>query len=136
DGGKIARLFGVAMSARPSCSTIARVRASSRSASMPPARPRWSRSRAARASGSRSLNRENRSEGPVDPAENEPDAGVSDIPTPPGSTYPVDMARSHLTLAALATSAVAGLDVVGAQPFGAPGGDFDSALLTGRDGRH
>jgi len=46
------------------------------------------------------------------------------------------MARSHLTLAALATSAVAGLDVVGAQPFGAPGGDFDSAILTGRDGRH
>jgi macrolide phosphotransferase len=46
------------------------------------------------------------------------------------------MARSHLTLAALATSAVAGLDVVGSQPFGAPGGDFDAALLTGRDGRH
>lgn len=46
------------------------------------------------------------------------------------------MARSHLTLAALATSAVADLDVVGAQPFGAPGGDFDSAILTGRDGRH
>lgn len=51
-------------------------------------------------------------------------------------TYPVVMARSHLTLAALATSAVAGLDVAGAQPFGAPGGDFDAALLTGRDGRH
>jgi aminoglycoside phosphotransferase (APT) family kinase protein len=46
------------------------------------------------------------------------------------------MARSHLTLAALATSAVAGLDVVGAQRFGTPGGDFDSALVTGRDGRH
>ena len=46
------------------------------------------------------------------------------------------MARSHLTLAALATSAVADLDVVGAQSFGAPGGDFDSAILTGRDGRH
>lgn len=46
------------------------------------------------------------------------------------------MARTHLTLAALATSAVDGLDVVGAQPFGSRGGDFDSALLTGRDGRH
>ncbi len=46
------------------------------------------------------------------------------------------MARSHFTLAALATSAVDGLEVVGAQPFGSPGGDFDSALLTGSDGRH
>jgi len=46
------------------------------------------------------------------------------------------MARSPLTLAALATSAVAGLDVVGTQAFGSPGGDFDSAILTGRDGRH
>jgi aminoglycoside phosphotransferase (APT) family kinase protein len=46
------------------------------------------------------------------------------------------MARSHLTLAALATSAVAGLEVVGAQPFGSRGGDFDAAILTGRDGRH
>ena len=52
-------------------------------------------------------------------------------------TYPVVMARSHFTLAALATSAVAGLDVVGTQPFGSTGhGDFDAALLTGRDGRH
>lgn len=46
------------------------------------------------------------------------------------------MARSHLTLAALATSAVADLDIVSAQSFGSPGGDFDAALLTGRDGRH
>lgn len=46
------------------------------------------------------------------------------------------MARSHLTLAALATSAVADLEVVGAQAFGSPGGDFDAAILTGRDGRH
>lgn len=46
------------------------------------------------------------------------------------------MARSHLTLAALATCAVAGLDVVGAQSFGSRGGDFDAAILTGRDGRH
>jgi aminoglycoside phosphotransferase (APT) family kinase protein len=46
------------------------------------------------------------------------------------------MARSHLTLAALATSAVAGLEVAGAQPFGSPGGDFDAAILTGTDGRH
>lgn len=52
-------------------------------------------------------------------------------------TYPVVMSRSHFTLAALATSAVAELDVVGAQPFGTSGhGDFDAALLTGRDGRH
>ncbi len=54
-----------------------------------------------------------------------------------GQTYPVAMARSHLTLAALATSAVAELDVVGAAPFGTAGrGDFDSAVVTGRDGRH
>lgn len=46
------------------------------------------------------------------------------------------MARSHLTLAALATSAVAGLDIAGAQPFGSPGGDFDAAILTGKDGKH
>ena len=47
------------------------------------------------------------------------------------------MARSHLTLAALATSAVAELDVAGASRFGsARGGDFDAALLTGSDGRH
>ncbi len=47
------------------------------------------------------------------------------------------MARSHLTLAALATSAVPGLDVAGVAHFGAiEAGDFDSALLTGRDGRH
>lgn len=52
-------------------------------------------------------------------------------------TYPVVMSRSHFTLAALATSAVAGLDVVGAQPFGSMGhGDFDSALVTARDGGH
>src|SRR5690606_29146180 len=54
-----------------------------------------------------------------------------------GQTYPVAMARSHLTLAALATSAVAELDVVGAAPFGSAGrGDFDAAVITGRDGRH
>ena len=47
------------------------------------------------------------------------------------------MARSHLTLAALATSAVPELDIVGATPFGAGrGSDFDAAILTGRDGRH
>ncbi len=52
-------------------------------------------------------------------------------------TYPVRMARSALTLAALATSAVAGLDVAGVQAFGSSsGGDYDAALLTGRDGRH
>jgi macrolide phosphotransferase len=47
------------------------------------------------------------------------------------------MARSHLTLAALATSAISGLDVVGTSGFGsAAHGDYDSALVTGRDGRH
>lgn len=47
------------------------------------------------------------------------------------------MARSHLTLAALATSAVPGLDVAGVAHFGASeSGDYDAALLTGRDGRH
>ena len=47
------------------------------------------------------------------------------------------MARSNLTLAALATAAVAGLDLAQSASFGARGdNDFDSALLTGRDGRH
>lgn len=46
------------------------------------------------------------------------------------------MARTHLTLAALATSAVSGLDIVASQSFGSTGGEMDSALLTGRDGRH
>jgi macrolide phosphotransferase len=47
------------------------------------------------------------------------------------------MARSHLTLAALATSAVAGLDVASASGFGSgTHGDFESALLTTRDGSH
>ncbi len=47
------------------------------------------------------------------------------------------MARSPLTLAALATSAVPELDVVGASGFGSGSdGDFEAAILTGRDGRH
>jgi macrolide phosphotransferase len=46
------------------------------------------------------------------------------------------MARSHLTLAALATSAVPGLDIVETSLFGGSGGDFDCALLTDRGGRH
>jgi macrolide phosphotransferase len=47
------------------------------------------------------------------------------------------MARSHLTLAALATSAVPGLDVAAASSFGSShGSEFDAAILTGRDGRH
>jgi aminoglycoside phosphotransferase (APT) family kinase protein len=45
------------------------------------------------------------------------------------------MARSHLTLAALATSAVAGLDVAAATRYGSgTDGDYESALLTSRDG--
>jgi macrolide phosphotransferase len=52
-------------------------------------------------------------------------------------TYPVPMARSHLTLAALATSAVDGLDIVSASTIAGGGdNDFDSALLTARDGKH
>ena len=47
------------------------------------------------------------------------------------------MARSHLTLAALATSAVGGLDAQAAAGFGSgSNNDFDSALVTGTDGRH
>lgn len=51
------------------------------------------------------------------------------------------MARSHLTLAALATAAVPGLDAAGAQPIGqrtgaGSHGDFEAALVTGVDGRH
>lgn len=47
------------------------------------------------------------------------------------------MARSHLTLAALATSAVSGLDVAAARRFGSgTHGDYESALLTSRDGSH
>lgn len=43
--------------------------------------------------------------------------------------------RSPLTLAALATSAVAGLDVTQAASIGGTGGEVDSALLSTRDGR-
>jgi macrolide phosphotransferase len=47
------------------------------------------------------------------------------------------MARHRFTLAALATSAVPGLEVAAAQTFTGGGhGDHDSALLTGRDGSH
>ncbi|MGV8883080.1 MAG: phosphotransferase [Rhodoglobus sp.] len=47
------------------------------------------------------------------------------------------MARSHFTLAALATSAVPALDVAAAAAFGSVGrGDFDSALVTDREGQH
>lgn len=47
------------------------------------------------------------------------------------------MARSHLTLAALATSAVAELDLVATAQFGSNrDNDFDSALLTTREGKH
>jgi macrolide phosphotransferase len=53
------------------------------------------------------------------------------------ATYPVGMARSPLTLAALATAAVSELDVVQATGFGASTDtEFDAALLTSREGRH
>ncbi|WP_108250313.1 phosphotransferase [Planctomonas deserti] len=46
------------------------------------------------------------------------------------------MARSHLTLAALATSAVPGLDIVRTAPYSSgQHGDYDSALLEDRAGR-
>ncbi len=45
------------------------------------------------------------------------------------------MARSHLTLAALATSAVPDLDIAGTRSYSYDlHGDFESALLTSRDG--
>jgi len=51
------------------------------------------------------------------------------------AAYPEGMARSHLTLAALATAAVAELDVTAASPHGsAQGGDYDSAVVTSRSG--
>jgi macrolide phosphotransferase len=54
---------------------------------------------------------------------------------PGTSAYPEGMARSHLTLAALATAAVADLDVTTASPHGSTtGGDFDSAVLDARGG--
>ena len=54
----------------------------------------------------------------------------------PGTTYPDGMVRTALTLAALATSAVAGLDVTSATRFGALGsGNFEKATLTNREGR-
>lgn len=53
------------------------------------------------------------------------------------SAYPVGMARSPLTLAALATAAVPGIDVTGATRHGAgPVGRFDQAVLDVRDGSH
>ncbi|WP_168627980.1 MULTISPECIES: phosphotransferase [unclassified Cryobacterium] len=47
------------------------------------------------------------------------------------------MARSHLTLAALATAAVPGLEVSGARAVGSGvHGDYESALISGADGRY
>ena len=54
---------------------------------------------------------------------------------PGAAAYPEGMARSHLTLAALATAAVAELDVVTASPHGSSqGGDYDSAVVGSSDG--
>lgn len=45
------------------------------------------------------------------------------------------MARSHLTLAALASSALPGIDIRAAEPFTGSGhGEYDSALVTAADG--
>lgn len=47
------------------------------------------------------------------------------------------MARSHYTLAALATAAVPELDAAGAMAIGSgTHGDFEAALITGADGAH
>lgn len=51
------------------------------------------------------------------------------------TTYPDGMARSPLTLAALATAAVAGLDAAGVTPIGSGAhGDFEAAVVTSADG--
>ncbi len=51
------------------------------------------------------------------------------------TTYPDGMARSHLTLAALATAAVPELNAASAMAIGSgTHGDFDAALVTGTDG--
>ena len=51
------------------------------------------------------------------------------------SAYPVGMVRSPLTLAALATTAIAGLDVTAASRLGSgPLGSFEQAVLDIRDG--
>lgn len=58
--------------------------------------------------------------------------------TAPGGSRPnlEGMARSHLTLAALATSAVAGLDIVRAREFSRrSSNEFDSAQVVDADGR-
>ena len=56
-------------------------------------------------------------------------------PRGPGAPTLVGMARTPLTLAALATAAVPGLDVVRADRLGSAGGDADVAALVARDGR-
>lgn len=53
------------------------------------------------------------------------------------TTYPDGMARSHLTLAALATAAVPELDAASSMAIGSgTGGDYEAALVTGTDGSH
>ena len=89
---------------------------------MPPARPRWSRSRA----GSRE--RQPRREGPGRGSVGHPHSLSADLPCghgqiPSHSSGARDVRRGgpgHRRCTA----------------FGSPGGDFDAALLTGRDGRH
>lgn len=56
---------------------------------------------------------------------------------PAATTYPDGMARSHLTLAALATAAVPELDLAGSLAMGGgSSGDYEAALVSGRDGSH
>ncbi len=53
------------------------------------------------------------------------------------TTYPDDMARSHLTLAALATAAVPELNAASSMTIGSGSrGDYEAALVTGTDGSH
>ena len=111
--GSTASRAGPASSAVPSCSTIARVAGSASNASTPPARPRWSRSICDRDSGSRELNETGQTATFRSGPDGRPRSGVALGRAGRRPTYPVVMARSHLTLAALATSAVDGLDVAG-----------------------
>lgn len=52
------------------------------------------------------------------------------------TTYPDVMARSHLTLAALATAAVPELDAASAMAISGTHGDYEAALVTSADGAH
>ncbi len=52
------------------------------------------------------------------------------------AAYPVGMARSPFMLAAVAASAVPGLEAIAVGEHPADGGDVDAAIITDRDGAH